>query len=72
VVRVSLRVTHYSRGRQFVVLSACPACGYEFTPEERRHVHLSEHDPEDFRLSPLGETPPDHAEPLFEGGYGGD
>jgi len=72
VVRVSLRVTSYSRGRQFVVLSACPVCGYEFAPEERRHVHLGDHDPEDFGLSPLGESRADHAAPLFGGGRGGD
>lgn len=48
------------------ILTECPACGYEFDPEERRHVHLSEHGPEDFGLSPLGEIEENHQQPLFE------
>jgi hypothetical protein len=68
---VSLRVQR-SHERVFVILTACPACGYDFEPEERRHVHLSAHDPEDFGLTPAGETAPDHDAPLFGGEAVGD
>lgn len=33
---------------------------------ERRHQRLGEHDPENFGLHPLGETDPDHDDPLFD------
>jgi hypothetical protein len=66
VVGVSLRVSR-APGQDFNVLTHCPACGYEFTPEERRHVHLSDHGPADFGLAPLGEIPADHDAPLFGG-----
>jgi len=68
---VSLRVSR-SHGRDFTVLTHCPACGYSFEPEERRHVHLTDHDPADFGLTPLGEIPADHDTPLFGGEARGD
>jgi len=68
---VSLYVSQ-AHGQDYNRLDNCPACGYPFEAEERRHVHLSEHGPEDFGLSPLGETPQDHDAPLFGGGFGGD
>ena len=61
-----LEVTEYSRGRQFTKLTACPACSYRFDPEERRHVHLSTHTPEDFGLSALGDRNEAAQGPLFE------
>jgi hypothetical protein len=65
VVRVTLEVKR-SHERIFVILTECPVCGYEFDEEERRHVHLSEHDPDDFGLTPLGETNDAAQEPLWE------
>jgi hypothetical protein len=56
---------HDSYGQDSSVLTACPSCGYEFEPEERRHVHLSTHSPEDFGLAPIGETNEQAQEPLF-------
>jgi hypothetical protein len=52
-------------GQDSSVLTACPACDYEFQPEERRHVHLSTHSPEDFGLKPLGERNQESLDPLF-------
>jgi len=63
---VSLRVRTYERSKRVHVLTACPFCGYEFARNERRHQHLSEHDPEDAGLAPLGEIPADHDAPLFQ------
>ena len=72
MVGVSLATTHYARGRRVHSLTVCPACGYDFDENEDRYHHLGDHDPEDFGLSPLGETRPDHDAPLFGGGCGGD
>ncbi|MUV60002.1 hypothetical protein [Halobacterium sp. CBA1126] len=63
---MSLRVRTYERSERLVVLVSCPACGYQFDRDERRHQHLGEHDPEDFGLNPLGEVDPDHDDPLFD------
>lgn len=63
---MSLRVLEYSRSREFFILTSCPACGYEFEPDESRHIHIGEHDPEDFGLNPLGEIDENHQDPLFE------
>lgn len=63
---VSLRVRTYERSERLVVLVSCPACGYQFDRDERRHKHLGEHDPEDFGLNPLGEIDPDHDDPMFD------
>ncbi|MFC3478725.1 hypothetical protein [Halobacterium litoreum] len=65
-----LRVAVYTRSRERVHLEICPACGYDFDRDEDRHHHIADHAPEDFGLSPLGETAPDHDEPLFAGGVG--
>jgi hypothetical protein len=68
VVGVSLRVQNYERSERFVTLTHCPACGYEFSPDERRHQHLGDHGPEDFGLDPLGVVDDRHDDPLFGGG----
>lgn len=60
MVGVSLRTETYARGRTVHTLTDCPFCGYDFDRDERRHKHLSEHDPEDAGLSPLGERPDSH------------
>jgi hypothetical protein len=67
VVGVSLQADTYARGRVVNILTACPACGYTFAPDERRYKHLQEHNPEDFGLDPLGDVDDRHAEPLFGG-----
>lgn len=67
-----LRIVNYSRSRERLILVSCPACGYEFNAGEKREHHIEDHDPEDFGLTPLGETTADHAAPLFGGGLGGD
>jgi hypothetical protein len=54
VVGVSLTTDTYAQGRVVNILTGCPACGYEFSPNERRYKHLDEHEPEDFGLDPLG------------------
>lgn len=65
---MSLRANTYARGRVVNTLTACPACGYEFRRDERRHQHLSDHTPEDFGLDPLGVVDDTHSRPLFGGG----
>jgi len=70
VVRVSLRVVCYARGQRRVQLESCPVCGYDYDRNEDRHEHIEDHDPEDFGLSPLGQTAEDHSKPLFTGGLG--
>ena len=65
MVGVSLRTRTYERGVKFHTLTHCPFCGYAFSPNERRHKHLSEHDPEDAGLSPLGVIPDGHDRPLL-------
>jgi len=65
VVRVTLRTLQFSRSREVLILTECPACGYDFSPNESRDLHIADHDPEDFGLTPLGETS-DHQRPLFE------
>jgi hypothetical protein len=67
-----LRTVEYSRSRQCLILDSCPVCGYEFDANEKREHHIGEHTPEDFGLSPLGETAPDHDAPLFGGVACGD
>jgi hypothetical protein len=67
-----IRVVFYARSRRRVQLEACPVCGYDYDRNEDRHPHIAEHDPEDFGLSPLGETAPDHDAPLFGGEAVGD
>jgi hypothetical protein len=57
---------HQSSSQDFNLLTACPACSYRFDPEERRHVHLSTHTPEDFGLSALGDRNEAAQGPLFE------
>lgn len=69
---MTLRVAHYSRSQRRVHLEICPACGYDFDRDEFRHPHIADHDPEDFGLSPIGETPDDVLQPLFGGEAGGD
>lgn len=59
-------VVKRSHGRDFSILTSCPACGYEFDPEERRHVHLSDHTPEDFGLAPIGERNEEAQQPLWD------
>lgn len=44
-----------------LVLTRCPACGHEFGRDveqvsKSRSSHIAGHAPEDFGLSPLGET----------------
>jgi hypothetical protein len=68
VVGVSLRVTTYSRSREFNTLTHCPLCGYNFDPEESRPKHIAdEHDPADAGLTPAGEITEGHDAPLFGG-----
>jgi uncharacterized CHY-type Zn-finger protein len=48
VVGVALSRTPRSRSREYVTLSACPFCGYQFRVREPRHEHFyEEHDPDD-------------------------
>lgn len=54
---MSLRVVEYARSQRFVILTECPACGYEFDEQEARHTHLATHSPADLGLTPLGERP---------------
>lgn len=65
MVRVTLEVSHYAKGRRVLTLIVCPACGYEFDKDENRGPHLGDHDPEDFGLSPLGEVSDTHQDPRF-------
>lgn len=37
-------------------LTECPACGIEFEKDERPCLHIQEHSPSDFGLTPLGYT----------------
>jgi hypothetical protein len=53
---VTLRVEEYSRSQRRIHLEVCPACGYDYDRNEDRQEHIADHDPEDFGLSPLGET----------------
>lgn len=69
---MTLRVVIYARSQRRVHLEECPVCPHEFEHNEDRHLHIATHDPEDFGLSPKGETADGHAEPLFGGEACGD
>lgn len=61
-----LRVRELGNGRRRFMFSMCPICRHIFDKYEHRWKHfLDEHEPEDLGLSPLGEIPEDHDEPLF-------
>jgi hypothetical protein len=63
---VTIQVLEFDNGYRELTLSECP-CGHVFEPSEKRCRHfLLEHSPEDFGLSPIGETPADVDAPLFE------
>ena len=51
------------------VLIECPVCGHywpeNYEGDTTRWKHLSEHDPEEFGLSPFGDARDDAAKPLF-------
>lgn len=66
MVGVTLRVEEYSRSRERIHLEVCPACGYEFDQKEKREYHIETHAPEDFGLSPLGETNEDAQGSLWD------
>jgi hypothetical protein len=43
----------------YVSLTNCPACGMGLSGSGRwKRTHLASHDPEDFGLTPIGETRP--------------
>lgn len=52
------------------VLTHCPACGHHwpvnYKGDTQRWKHLSEHDPEDFGLSPIGESSERAERPLWD------
>lgn len=52
------------------VLTHCPVCGHywpeNYEGDTPRWKHLSEHDPKDFGLTPLGKGYDSASEPLFE------
>lgn len=64
---MTLDVRSRGKGRVLISLVSCPACGHPFAPNEDRDEHIAAHDPEDFGLSPLGETPESALAPLFGG-----
>lgn len=49
--RVPLKRNTRARGASDVILTHCPACGYQFDANEYRGDHLGDHDPEDFGLT---------------------
>ncbi|MDL0128953.1 hypothetical protein [Halobacterium salinarum] len=66
-MRVTLRIEEYSWSRKHIYLGVCPVCGYESVRKEKREYHIEGHDPEDFGLSPLGETDEEAQRPLWGG-----
>ena len=56
------------------VLTHGPACGHhwpvKYGGDTPRWKHLSEHDPEDFGLSPIGETSERASRPLWDNPWG--
>jgi hypothetical protein len=67
---VTLKYLERASGEQVPVLTHCPACGHHwpenYEGDTQRWKHLSEHDPEDFGLSAIGETSPAATKPLFD------
>lgn len=63
-------VDHQPDGRECLGLRWCPLpnCRADLTgPCKTSHHFYVEHSPEDFGLSPLGETRDHHARPTFDG-----
>lgn len=49
---VTLREITHDGDVKGVLLTECP-CGYQFDEQEERSTHISNHNPEDFGLSPM-------------------
>lgn len=67
---MTLKYLERADGSEVPVLTHCPACGHywpeNYEGDTPRWSHLMAHEPEDFGLSPLGESSPAGTEPLFE------